>query len=261
MQAAGTDCKDLSPAENTGSASKQEGSEAETAKQPPGASQTSADPVPDVSDSLLGPTTPAQSSEPAATSTSPSLSPQPTLQLGTGMPQGQQEADLPGLASPAARAAEAAAREEEPGQEPWQEVRASRRKPVSQGASSAGSREAQKQSRHSCSQEDAAVSPLRLRAVKTAAQNAEQAPLKLEKAAELPQPQAGHAASKQLLDRLSALSISQSQQPSQQNEEDQDDEDLCIVCWERAREVIFYHCMHMVRSPASALLKGVMCHL
>ena len=31
-------------------------------------------------------------------------------------------------------------------------------------------------------------------------------------------------------------------------EEDQDDEDLCVVCWERAREVIFYHCMHMVRA-------------
>ena len=30
-------------------------------------------------------------------------------------------------------------------------------------------------------------------------------------------------------------------------EEDQDDDDLCIVCWEKAREVIFYNCMHMVR--------------
>ena len=29
--------------------------------------------------------------------------------------------------------------------------------------------------------------------------------------------------------------------------EDQDDEDLCIVCWEREREVIFCDCMHMVR--------------
>ncbi len=27
-----------------------------------------------------------------------------------------------------------------------------------------------------------------------------------------------------------------------------DDEELCVVCWERAPEVIFYHCMHMVRS-------------
>ena len=30
-------------------------------------------------------------------------------------------------------------------------------------------------------------------------------------------------------------------------EDDKDDEDLCIVCWEQLREVIFYHCMHMVR--------------
>ena len=26
------------------------------------------------------------------------------------------------------------------------------------------------------------------------------------------------------------------------------DEKLCVVCWDRAREVIFYYCMHMVRS-------------
>ena len=30
-------------------------------------------------------------------------------------------------------------------------------------------------------------------------------------------------------------------------EEDQDNEDLCVVCWETGREVIFYNCMHMVR--------------
>ena len=30
--------------------------------------------------------------------------------------------------------------------------------------------------------------------------------------------------------------------------ESRDDDDLCIVCWEQVREVIFYHCMHMVRS-------------
>ena len=31
-------------------------------------------------------------------------------------------------------------------------------------------------------------------------------------------------------------------------DKDHDEEDLCIVCWEELREVIFYHCMHMVRS-------------
>ena len=30
-------------------------------------------------------------------------------------------------------------------------------------------------------------------------------------------------------------------------DKDQDEDDLCIVCWEQMREVIFYHCMHMVR--------------
>ena len=32
-----------------------------------------------------------------------------------------------------------------------------------------------------------------------------------------------------------------------------DDDDLCIVCWENLREVIFCHCMHMVRSR-------ILCH-
>ena len=31
-------------------------------------------------------------------------------------------------------------------------------------------------------------------------------------------------------------------------EDDQQDENLCIVCWEQLREIIFYQCMHMVRS-------------
>ena len=32
-----------------------------------------------------------------------------------------------------------------------------------------------------------------------------------------------------------------------QGEEHEDDE-VCVVCWERPREVIFYRCAHMVRS-------------
>lgn len=31
------------------------------------------------------------------------------------------------------------------------------------------------------------------------------------------------------------------------DEENLDNEELCIVCWERLRDVIFRHCMHMVR--------------
>ena len=40
------------------------------------------------------------------------------------------------------------------------------------------------------------------------------------------------------------------------SEEDQpdNDEELCIVCWEEARQVVFYQCMHMVRSAISKLL-------
>ena len=37
-----------------------------------------------------------------------------------------------------------------------------------------------------------------------------------------------------------------------------DDDDLCIVCWEELREVVFYHCMHMVRSCSSAVF--FICH-
>ena len=37
------------------------------------------------------------------------------------------------------------------------------------------------------------------------------------------------------------------QAPLHENK-DHDEEDLCIVCWERLREVIFYNCMHMVGS-------------
>ena len=192
---------------------------AQQRKRPPSSCQTPShtisDPVSADADNLLAPTTPAQSSEVAAKSRSPSISPQPTLQLQTSMPQGQQEPDLPRLGFPAARAAEHAAQEEEPGQEPWQEVRASRRKPVSQASPFAGSQKAQKQSRQSYDQGDAAASPPRPRTVQPAAQHTEQAPIKSEKAGKVPQPKVGHVASGQLPDRLSALSISQSKQPSQ----------------------------------------------
>lgn len=216
MQAEGAESKDLSLAEKKSSASKQDSSaEEEAAKQLPDPSHTISDSVSADADNLLAPTTPAQSSEVAAKSRSPSISPQPTLQLQTSMPQGQQEPDLPRLGFPAARAAEHAAQEEEPGQEPWQEVRASRRKPVSQASPFAGSQKAQKQSRQSYDQGDAAASPQHPRTVQPAAQHTEQAPIKSEKAGKVPQPKVGHVASGQLPDRLSALSISQSKQPSQ----------------------------------------------
>ena len=42
---------------------------------------------------------------------------------------------------------------------------------------------------------------------------------------------------------------------SEEEDEEPDDEDLCIMCWEELRKVIFYHCMHMVRSHHSDSLE------
>ena len=39
--------------------------------------------------------------------------------------------------------------------------------------------------------------------------------------------------------------------------EDQDEDDLCVVCWEKMRDVIFFPCMHMVRSCAFSHLKPI----
>ena len=46
-------------------------------------------------------------------------------------------------------------------------------------------------------------------------------------------------------------------------EEEPDQEDLCIVYWEQMREVIFCHCMHMVRPHTSGNAPFVtqLCHL
>ena len=40
-----------------------------------------------------------------------------------------------------------------------------------------------------------------------------------------------------------------------EEEEEPDEDHLCIVCWENLREVVFYHCMHMVRSHHSDSLE------
>ncbi|CAL5227135.1 g10046 [Coccomyxa viridis] len=45
-------------------------------------------------------------------------------------------------------------------------------------------------------------------------------------------------------------------------EGDQDDDDLCIVCWEKQREVIFYNCMHMCTCQGCAkdiMAAGALC--
>ncbi|CAL5223096.1 g5557 [Coccomyxa viridis] len=47
-------------------------------------------------------------------------------------------------------------------------------------------------------------------------------------------------------------------------EEEQDEDDLCIVCWEKLREVIFYHCMHMCTCQGCAgdvMAAGALCRM
>ena len=56
---------------------------------------------------------------------------------------------------------------------------------------------------------------------------------------------------------MATLALLQASALNLSEEKDQDDDGLCIVCWEEVREVIFYHCMHMVRSEHSSMC---MCH-
>ena len=42
-------------------------------------------------------------------------------------------------------------------------------------------------------------------------------------------------------------------------DEDPDDEDLCVVCWEKLREVILFNCMHMVRPGIPDPLLLILC--
>ena len=152
------------------------------------------------------------SSQAAASSRSLSLSPQPSLQLHTGMSHAQQVPDLPSRAAPAAQTSDPAAREEEP----WQEVRTSRRKSPSQHAASKGvSRRAPKQGRSKSHQKSPALSASRSRELQPAAQIVEQAALSSNRAAMPAHGASGHAAVDQLPHWLSALSLSDSQQPSQ----------------------------------------------
>ena len=43
---------------------------------------------------------------------------------------------------------------------------------------------------------------------------------------------------------------------AQQGSEEHEDDELCVVCWDRPREIIFMPCGHMVRlsCPRSVLL-------
>ena len=49
------------------------------------------------------------------------------------------------------------------------------------------------------------------------------------------------------------MSLQAAQAATAEGDDQGDDEELCVVCWEREREVIFYQCMHMVRSCDSEI--------
>ena len=136
MQVEATGSKELDLAEDMGSASKQEQpAEAEPAKQPATADQITSDSVHSVPESLPAQSAPARFSEVAASSNGFPRSPQPLPDQLSGTTHEQQELLPPAQTTAAAQAPAPAAQEEEP----WQEVRTSRRKLVSQQAASKAS--------------------------------------------------------------------------------------------------------------------------
>ena len=147
---------DVDLAEGLESASKQQeqSASAQVVEQPPAADLISSGSESAASESMPAPKLPAQANEAAGSSTSSSVSPQPSLQLQTGVSQEQQNHDLPSPAAPAAQVAGPApmSAQQHSGAEaeegPWQEVRTSRRKPASQLApSKASARQAAKHGR------------------------------------------------------------------------------------------------------------------
>ena len=130
-------------------------------------------------------------SEDATDSRGSSLSPQPSLQLHPAASPGHQEPMLPS----------SAAQEEEP----WQEVKTSRRKPVSQHvASKASARKARKQHRRAPGGLALATATLRATELQ-----------RVDTAVARPHAPAGAVAAEQLPHWLSVLSVNQCQQPSQ----------------------------------------------
>ena len=192
------------PAESVHSASKEEQSaESQAAERSPETDQDRMVAAP------VSPSTPREGSdsrEVAASSRSSSLSSQPSMQQHNGMAMQQSELNPPVLAAPAAQASALAAQEEEP----WQEVRTSRRRPVRQ-------REPPKQSRSAPDQEAPAQSESRRRSLQAAAQPAEQASESFDRTVVPPHAQVGHGSAEQLPDWLAAISGRQPQRSPQQN--------------------------------------------
>ncbi|CAL5223091.1 g5552 [Coccomyxa viridis] len=166
----------------------------------------------------VSPSTPRENSdsrEVAASSRSSSLSSHLSLRQHNGMATQQQELSPPILAAPAAQASALAVQEEE---QPWQEVRTSRRRPVRQHAASrAGANEPPRQGRSAPDLEAAAQSASWPRILQAAAQPAEQASMSSDRAVVPPHAQLGQGSAEWLPEWLAAISGSQPQRPPQQN--------------------------------------------
>ncbi|CAL5223082.1 g5541 [Coccomyxa viridis] len=246
-EAAGSESMVPGTAEGGSSAANMElPADVQPTEQAPGAGQISSEALSAAPDNPHSPKTPARSSEASASSRSSSVSPQPSLQLHVDMSHGQLDPYLPGPAAPAAQAAGPATEDEEP----WQEVKASRRKPASQqAASKASMSKAPKQGRDAPNWQTSAASQSPSRDLQAAALHAEQT-----QPSQAPSNNAisakASAAPQQALH--SGLHCGASSSSQAAKEEDQDDENLCVVCWEELRAVIFYNCMHMVTCQGCA---------
>ncbi|CAL5227133.1 g10044 [Coccomyxa viridis] len=209
----GVGSSDVDLGEGLESASKQQehSAGAKAVEQPPVADLISSGPDLAAPEGLPAPKVPAQASEAADSSRSPSVSPQPSLLLQTGVSQEQQGQDLPSWAAPAAQVVGPAPMSEQqqsgaaPDEGPWQEAFpfSVQQKPVQ--ATTAGTMTNKAHAAHQPAQ---------------------------------------------------ATAVDSSE------EGDQDDDDLCIVCWEKLREVIFDNCMHMCTCQSCAsdiMAAGALC--
>ena len=183
--------------------------------QPPEeADQTASDSLSAEPEDPPSPKTPERSSEASATSRGSSLSPQPSMQLHADVSHWQLGPDLPGPAAQAAQAADPAAHEEEP----WQEVRTSRRKPASQQtASKASMNKAPKQGRDAPNRHTPAASHSPPGELQTAALQAVQAPLIFDKPTAPLNSTSQHKASEKVPGSLSASARSNPQPSTRQS--------------------------------------------
>ena len=210
-------CKEPALAESMGSASKREHpADRDAATELPVAEKSVAEVVSAAApDSPPSPKTPVPLSEVTASSRASPLSPQPSPQLHSGSSPEQLIANLPSCAAADAQAQDPAVQDGES----WEEVRHSRRKPLSQQAiSEASTRKARKPSQGAPNQH--AVSAAHPREIQGIAQEAGLTLSKAGTLAEPPHAQSGHVAAEQLPQWLSVLSVSQPQQPSKHEESD-----------------------------------------